>query len=111
GTSAVDESMITGESVAVDKAPGASVVGATVNQHGRLVVRITATGADTTLQRIARLVEEAQATRAPIHHLVDRVSQWFVPAVMATSLLTLVAWLVAGGGHETAIRAAVAVII
>ncbi len=111
GTSAVDESMITGESVAVDKAPGATVVGATVNQHGRLVVRITATGADTTLQRIARLVEEAQATRAPIHHLVDRVSQWFVPAVMVASLVTLIGWLLVGGGHEAAIRAAVAVII
>jgi heavy metal translocating P-type ATPase len=111
GRSSVDESMLTGESLAVDKEPGSPVVGATVNQHGQLVIRVTATGANTTLRRIAKLVEDAQATRAPVQRLADRVSQWFVPAVMVISVVTLVAWLATGAGIERALTAAVAVII
>jgi heavy metal translocating P-type ATPase len=111
GRSSVDESMLTGESIPADKTPGDAVTGATVNQHGRLVVEVTATGANTTLHRIAKLVEDAQATRAPVQALADRVSQWFVPAVMVVALATLITWLVLGAELETAVTAAVAVLI
>ena len=99
GSSAVDESMLTGESVPVEVALGDTVTGATVNQGGRLVVRATAVGADTQLAQMARLVEEAQEGKADVQRLADRVSAWFVPAVIVLSLGTLAAWLLLGGQH------------
>ncbi len=96
GRSFVDESMVTGEPVPVEKTEGASVVGGTVNQQGALVLRATAVGADTVLAQIIRLVEQAQGSKLPIQALVDRVTLWFVPAVMLAALLTFVAWMLFG---------------
>ncbi|BBM70774.1 heavy metal translocating P-type ATPase [Rhodothermus marinus] len=92
GTAAVDESMITGESVPVDKKPGDPVIGGTLNQSGALVVRVTRVGRDTVLQQIVRLVEEAQARKAPIQRLADRVAGIFVPVVMLVAIATFVLW-------------------
>ncbi len=92
GTAAVDESMITGESVPVDKKPGDPVIGGTVNQSGALVVRVTRVGRDTVLQQIVRLVEAAQARKAPIQRLADRVAGIFVPVVMLVAIATFVLW-------------------
>ena len=111
GSSAVDQSMLTGESVPVEVAPGSEVAGATINTYGRLVVRATQVGAETALAQIARLVADAQARKAPIQRLVDRVSAVFVPVVIAISLATLVGWLVATGDASSAFTAAVAVLI
>ena len=111
GSSAVDQSMLTGEPVPVDVGPGNEVAGATVNAHGRLVVRATQVGAETALAQIARLVAEAQAGKAPIQRLVDRVSGVFVPIVIALSLATLAGWLVFDGNVADAFTAAVAVLI
>jgi Cu+-exporting ATPase len=111
GESAVDRSLLTGESIPVEVSAGSEVAGATVNTYGRLVVRATRVGADTALAQIARLVEAAQSGKAPIQRLADRVSEVFVPIVMAISLLTLVGWLVSGAGASTAFTAAVAVLI
>jgi Cu+-exporting ATPase len=111
GESAVDVSMLTGEPVPVDVVAGDSVAGATVNTFGRIVVRATRVGEETALAQIARLVAEAQSGKAPIQRLVDRVSSVFVPIVLALSLTTLVAWLVATGGATDAFSAAVAVLI
>ncbi len=110
GSSAVDESVLTGESRPVEKHPGDEVAGASVNAGGRLIVRATRVGADTSLAQIGRLVSEAQAGKAPVQRLADRVAAVFVPAVIALAAVTLVAWLLAGQGAE-AIRAAVAVLI
>ncbi|ASR42986.1 copper-translocating P-type ATPase [Xanthomonas citri pv. mangiferaeindicae] len=93
GRSYVDESMITGEPVPVEKTVGSAVVGGTVNQQGALTLRATAVGADTTLAQIIRLVEQAQGAKLPIQAVVDRVTLWFVPAVMLAALLTFLAWL------------------
>src|SRR5919201_549252 len=93
GASAVDQSMLTGESVPIEVEPGADVAGATINTYGRLVVRATKVGAETALAQIARLVAEAQAGKAPIQRLVDRVSAVFVPIVITISLATLIGWL------------------
>ena len=111
GASAVDQSMLTGESVPVDVEPGSEVAGATINAHGRLVVRATRVGAETALAQIARLVAEAQAGKAPIQRLVDRVSAVFVPIVIAFAFATLAGWLLATGDVSAAFTAAVAVLI
>ncbi|MEZ5888633.1 MAG: heavy metal translocating P-type ATPase [Paracoccaceae bacterium] len=96
GESHVDESMITGEPLPVAKAPGAAVTGGTVNGAGSLTFRATRVGADTTLAQIIRMVEEAQGARLPIQGLVDRITLWFVPAVMALAALTVLVWLLLG---------------
>ena len=96
GESYVDESMISGEPVAVAKGVGSDVVGGTVNQTGAFAFRVTAAGADTTLARIVRLVEDAQGAKLPIQAMVDRVTMWFVPAVMTLAALTFGAWLLFG---------------
>jgi Cu+-exporting ATPase len=111
GSSAIDMSMLTGESVPVEVSPGSELVGATVNAGGRLVVRATRVGADTALAQIARLVSEAQTGKAQVQRLADRVSAVFVPIVIALSLATLGVWLATGGGVAAAFTAAVAVLI
>jgi P-type Cu+ transporter len=111
GESAVDQSMLTGEPVPVDVGPGDEVAGATVNASGRLVVRASRVGAETALAQIARLVAEAQAGKAPIQRLADRVSAVFVPIVIALSLATLTGWLLLDGEVAAAFTAAVAVLI
>jgi Cu+-exporting ATPase len=111
GRSAVDQSMLTGEPVPVDVGPGAEVAGATLNSSARLVVRATRVGAETALAQIARLVAEAQAGKAPVQRLADRISAVFVPIVIAISLATLVGWLALSGDVSSAFTAAVAVLI
>ena len=111
GTSAIDASLLTGESVPVEVGPGDPVTGATVNAGGRLVVRATRVGADTALAHIARLVTEAQAGKAPVQRLADRVSAVFVPVVVVLALATLGFWLASDEPAELAFTAAVAVLI
>ena len=111
GSSAVDASMLTGESVPVEVKPGDAVVGATVNAGGRLVVRATRVGADTQLAQMARLVEDAQNGKAEVQRLADRVSGVFVPIVIGLSVATLGFWLGVGGGATAAFTAAVSVLI
>ena len=111
GSSAVDQSLLTGESVLVEKQPGDEVAGATVNAGGRLVVRVTKVGADTALSQIARLVTEAQTGKAPVQRLADRISGIFVPIVIALAVGTLGFWIGAGEGSAFALTAAVAVLI
>ena len=111
GTSAIDMALLTGESVPVEVAPGDSVVGATVNAGGRLVVRATRVGADTALAQIARLVTEAQSGKAPVQRLADRISAVFVPIVIALAVGTLGFWIGAGLDATSAFTAAVAVLI
>jgi copper-transporting P-type ATPase V len=111
GGSAVDESMLTGESVPVDKTPGARVAGATINTSGALTVRATAVGADTALAQIVRLVEQAQAGKSGMQRLADRISAVFVPAVIAVAALTFAGWAMLGGDPTKGLVAAVAVLI
>jgi Cu+-exporting ATPase len=111
GSSAVDQSLLTGESVPVEVGPGEEVVGATINVGGRLVVRATRVGEETALAQIARLVTEAQSGKAPVQRLADRVSAVFVPVVIALALGTLAYWLLDGAGASFAFTAAVAVLI
>ena len=111
GESALDQSMLTGESVPVEVATGSEVAGATLNTYGRLVVRATKIGADTALAQIARLVETAQSGKAPVQRLADRVSAIFVPIVIVISLATLAGWLVTGHSAAASFTAAVAVLI
>ncbi|MFI6130226.1 heavy metal translocating P-type ATPase [Micromonospora sp. NPDC051141] len=111
GTSAVDASMLTGESVPVEVGPGDAVVGATVNAGGRLVVRATRIGGDTQLAQMARLVEQAQTGKAAVQRLADRISGVFVPIVIALAAGTLGWWLGTGAGPTAAFTAAVAVLI
>ncbi|OXM75170.1 MULTISPECIES: heavy metal translocating P-type ATPase [Amycolatopsis] len=111
GSSAVDASMLTGESVPVEVGPGDAVTGATVNSGGRLVVRATRVGADTQLAQMAKLVEQAQTGKAAVQRLADRISAVFVPIVIALAAGTLAFWLGAGGTVSAAFTAAVAVLI
>jgi Cu+-exporting ATPase len=111
GSSAVDTSMLTGEPVPAEAGPGDAVAGGCVNAGGRLVVRATRVGADTQLAQMARLVKEAQAGKAPVQRLADRISAVFVPVVIGVALVTLAAWLAAGQGAGAAVTAAVAVLI
>jgi Cu+-exporting ATPase len=111
GTSHIDESMLTGEADPVAKAAGDRVTGGTVNGTGALVFRATEVGADTVLSRIIAMVEEAQGTKLPIQAVVDRVTLWFVPAVMAAAALTVVLWLIFGPGLAEALVAGVSVLI
>ncbi|MFM0076859.1 heavy metal translocating P-type ATPase [Paraburkholderia sediminicola] len=111
GRTHIDESLITGESLPVPKQATDPVTAGSINGEGAIAVTTTAIGAETTLARIIRLVESAQAEKAPIQRLVDRVSEIFVPAILAIAALTLVGWLIAGAGGETAILNAVAVLV
>jgi Cu+-exporting ATPase len=111
GESAVDQSLLTGESVPLDVGPGSQVAGATINTYGRLVVRATKVGSDTALAQIARLVDAAQSGKAPVQRLADRVSAIFVPVVIAVSLATLAGWLLSGSSAPDAFTAAVSVLI
>jgi len=111
GASAVDESMLTGESVPVEVSVGDSVTGATINASGRLVVRATAVGADTALAQMVRLVETAQEGKAKVQRLADRISAWFVPTVIVLAALTFFGWQFAAADTNRAFTAAVAVLI
>jgi len=111
GRSEVDESMLTGEPLPVAKGPGDALTGGAVNGDGRLVVEVSAVGAESVLARIIRLVEDAQAAKAPIQRLVDQVAAVFVPVVLLIALATLVGWLLAGAGIEIAMIHAVAVLV
>ena len=111
GTSSFDESMLTGESRPVDRGPGDPVVGATINQHGLVQVEATRVGTETALAQIIRLVEAAQATKAPVQRLADRVAAVFVPVVVVVAVATLAGWLAVTGDLPDAMQAAVAVLI
>ncbi len=111
GASAADESMLTGESMPVEKQPGAPVTGGTVNGNGWLRCRVTRTGADGTLQQIIRLVEEAQGSKAPLQALADRVAGVFVPVVILVALATFAVWFALGAGAAPALIRAVAVLV
>jgi Cu+-exporting ATPase len=111
GLSAVDESMVTGEPIPVEKAPGAKVIGGTVNGTGSLLMRAERVGADTLLARIVRLVSEAQRSRAPVQRLVDQVARWFVPGVLTAAVLTFAVWGLAGEPTRGLINAVAVLII
>ena len=111
GASAIDASLLTGESVPVDVGEGDAVTGATVNTWGALTVRATRVGADTALSQIGRMVAEAQAGKAPVQRLADRISGVFVPVIIAVSLLTAIGWLASGAALQVALTSAVAVLV
>jgi Cu+-exporting ATPase len=111
GSSSVDESLLTGESLPVAKSEGSPIYAGTLNHAGAVTVRVARGGADTALARIARAVEDAQGNKAPISRLADRVSAWFVPAVLAIAIATGLGWLVAGGAAAVAVERAVAVLV
>jgi P-type Cu+ transporter len=111
GQSDADEALISGESLPQPKQPGDSVTAGAINGEGRLLIKTTALGAETVLSRIIRLVEDAQAAKAPIQKLVDKVSRIFVPSVLLIALATLVTWLLLGASIETALLNAVAVLV
>ena len=111
GQTQVDESMLTGEPLPVAKAIGGALTGGSINGEGRVLMRVTAVGHETVLSHIIRLVEDAQAAKAPIQRLVDKVAEVFVPVVLVIALLTLGAWMVTGADFETALIHAVAVLV
>lgn len=111
GSSAVDASLVTGESVPVEVGPGSPVTGATINASGRLLVRATRVGSDTTLAQMGRLVSQAQTGKAPIARLADRISSVFVPIVLIIAVLTFVLWVVFSGDLNASFTAAVAVLV
>jgi len=111
GTSVVDESMLTGESIPVEKGPGDEVTGATVNRHGSFKLRATRVGRDTVLSQIVRMVEEAQGSKAPIQRVADVVAGYFVPVVLGVALVALVGWLIATGDPGRAFFAFTAVLV
>ncbi|MCL6584809.1 MAG: heavy metal translocating P-type ATPase [bacterium] len=111
GESAVDESMLSGEPLPVDKRPGDTVIGATINQTGRLKIQATRVGQDTALARIIRLVRQAQGSRAPIQNLADRIAAIFVPATVGIAALTFILWFVIGGSFAQAMIRMVAVLV
>jgi Cu+-exporting ATPase len=111
GQTQVDESMLTGEPLPVSKSMGAALTGGSINGDGRVLMRVTAVGHETVLSRIIRLVEDAQAAKAPIQRLVDKVAEIFVPVVLLVALLTLAGWLFMGASFETALIHAVAVLV
>lgn len=111
GQSQVDESMLTGEPLPVEKALGGRLTGGTINGSGRLLMQVTGTGSETVLATIIRLVEDAQTSKAPIQRLVDKISAIFVPVVLLIALLTLASWLITGHSFETGLIHAVAVLV
>ena len=111
GQTQVDESMLTGEPLPVSKNEGAQLTGGSINGDGRVLVRVTAVGHETVLSRIIRLVEDAQAAKAPIQRLVDKVAEIFVPVVLVVALITLAVWMFMGANFETALIYAVAVLV
>lgn len=111
GRSAIDKSLLTGESMPESVAPGDFVAGATVNTSGTLLVEATRVGEETMLSQIGRMVQDAQAGKAPVQRLADSIAGWFVPAVIGLSVLTLIGWLIWGPSTQTAVTAAVAVLV
>ncbi len=111
GVSAIDESMLTGESIPVERKPGDRVIGGTINQAGALVIEATAVGEEAALHQLVRLVEEAQGSKAPVQRLVDRMAAVFVPVVILLALLTFLGWGVGAGRWERGMTAAVAVLV
>lgn len=111
GESSVDESMVTGESLPVDKAKGDNVIGATINQDGILYIKATKIGSDTFLAHIIELVEEAQGSKIPIQKLADKITNIFVPSILTLSVLTFIGWMIFGGDVSSAIGSAIAVLV
>ena len=111
GRTSVDESMITGESIPVDKEIGSEVVGATINKHGMITIEVTRVGKETALAQIIKLVEQAQGSKAPIQRVVDQVSAFFVPVVIGIAVLTFIVWLALGAGFVPALLRLIAVLV